>query len=377
MAAPASVRETPARRQRIKNRILIRFENMTDQASPPRKRRGSGRATIHDVARLAGVGSITVSRYLKHSSQVSSALGERIAHAVKALNYVPNLVAGGLASARGRIVGMVVPNISGPIFAPTIQAFNDTLNAHGFQVLLASSYFSKEQEENAVRAFLGWSPAALAVTGRFHSRGTDALLAGAGIPVVETWDYAPRRKAIQVGYSNREVGVQAGHHLAESGHRRIAFVQNGLAGDLSALDRRDGVAAALREHGLEARCYAPAADSPFEAGQEALRALVLDAPAAERADAIVFANDNLAAGALLASQRIGLAVPHSCALMGFGDYPFSALLLPSLTTIRPPAREIGELAARRILEAMGEIPLEGGSPRLNLLGCELVVRESA
>lgn len=339
-----------------------------------RKRRGSGRATIHDVARLAGSSSITVSRYLKKNSLVSPELGERIAQAIKALNYVPNLAAGGLASARGRIVGMVVPNISGPIFAPTIQAFNDTLNRHGFQVLLASSYFSKEQEESAVRAFLGWSPAALVVTGRFHSKGTEALLATSGIPVVETWDYAPRRKSIQVGYSNREVGVQAARYLIGKGHRRIAFVQNSVAGDLSALDRRDGYAATLAEHGMEAWTYAPTADVPFDAGREALEALTRGR---RKADAIVFANDNLAAGALLASQRTGLDVPGQCALMGFGDYPFSALLLPSLSTIRPPAREIGELAARRILEALGEIAPEPDAKRLNLLGCELVARESA
>jgi LacI family gluconate utilization system Gnt-I transcriptional repressor len=350
------------------------LNNTAKDIAPARKRRGSGRATIHDVARLAGVGSITVSRYLKQSGQVSDELGERIAQAVKALNYVPNLVAGGLASARGRIVGMVVPNISGPIFAPTIQAFNDTLNRHGFQVLLASSYFSKEQEESAVRAFLGWSPAALVVTGRFHSKGTEALLAASGIPVVETWDYAPRRKAIQAGYANREVGIQSARYLLGKGYRRIAFVQNSVAGDLSALDRRDGYAAVMLEHGMEAWTYAPREAAPFDAGREALEALTRGR---KKADAIIFANDNLAAGALLASQRMGLEVPRQCALMGFGDYPFSALLLPSLTTIRPPARDIGELAARRILEALGEIAPDGSAKRLNLLDCELVERESA
>ena len=101
-------------------------------AASTRKRRGSGRATIHDVARLAQVGSITVSRYLKQPSQVSTELGARIAAAVAQLHYVPNLVAGGLASTHSRIVGMVIPNISGPIFANTIQSFSDTLSAHGY-----------------------------------------------------------------------------------------------------------------------------------------------------------------------------------------------------------------------------------------------------
>ena len=351
---------------------------MTEEnaAAGTRKRRGSGRATIHDVARLAQVGSITVSRYLKQPSQVSTELGTRIAAAVAQLHYVPNLVAGGLASTHSRIVGMVIPNISGPIFANTIQSFSDVLSAHGYQLLLASSYFSQEQEESAVRAFLGWSPAALVVTGPFHSKGTEKMLAEAQIPVVETWDYRPRRKAIQVGFSNVDVGVQQARHLIDKGYRRIAFVQNSVAGDLSALDRRDGYAAAMTEAGLKPWTFIPTEAAPFDAGRQAFEALALRKKPAE---AIIFANDNLAAGALLAGQRAGIAMPQQCALMGFGDYAISPLLLPSLTTIRPPAREIGEIAALRILEALGAVPLEGkhANARLNRLACEVIARESA
>ena len=347
----------------------------------PRKRRGSGRATIHDVARLAQVGSITVSRYFSEPGRVAAKRSARIAQAVKELSYVPNMVAGGLASAHGRMVGMVVPNISGPIFASTIQSVSDALNRHRYQLLLASSYFSAKQEESAVRAFLGWKPAALVVTGRFHSRATDKLLADAGIPVVETWDYQPRRKHIQVGYSNQAVGEQAARYLVAKGYRRIAFVQNSLAGDLSAVDRSDGYASVMREHGLQPRIYVPTAPAPFDAGKQAIEALVpFTGARSECADAIIFANDNLAAGALLAGQRAGLDIPRQCAIVGFGDYAFSQLLLPSLTTIRPPGREIGEIAALRILEQLGVLPSCQDTtlnPRLNLLNCELIERESA
>ncbi|HEX8404674.1 MAG TPA: LacI family DNA-binding transcriptional regulator [Duganella sp.] len=355
---------------------------MSEPASP-RKRRGTGRATIHDVARLADVGSITVSRYFTEPGRVAAARSARIAAAVKQLGYVPNLMAGSLASSQSRIIGMVIPNISGPIFASTIQSFSDTLSRHGYQLLLASSYFSAKQEESAVRAFLGWKPAALVVTGRFHSRTTEKLLAAAGIPVVETWDYEPRRKPIQVGYSNRAVGEQAARYLYAKGYRRIAFVQNSLAGDLSAVDRSDGYAKVMREHGLQPTIYVPTAEAPFDAGKQAIEALALTpaghagAGAEAKAEAIIFANDNLAAGALLAGQRAGLKIPAQCAIVGFGDYPFSPLLLPSLTTIRPPGREIGEIAALRILEQLGVLPASGPDARLNLLACELIERESA
>ncbi|USX15063.1 LacI family DNA-binding transcriptional regulator [Oxalobacteraceae bacterium OTU3CAMAD1] len=344
-----------------------------------RKRRGSGRATIHDVARLAEVGSITVSRYFTEPGRVAATRSARIAAAVKQLGYVPNLMAGSLASSHSRIIGMVIPNISGPIFASTIQSFSDTLSRHGYQLLLASSYFSAKQEEKAVRAFLGWKPAALVVTGRFHNRATEKLISSAGIPVVETWDYEPRRKPIQVGYSNHAVGEQAARYLYGKGYRRIAFVQNSLAGDLSAVDRSDGYTAVMREHGLQPNIYVPTAEAPFDAGKQAIEALALK-PAkrsGQHAEAVIFANDNLAAGALLAGQRAGLEIPKQCAIVGFGDYPFSPLLLPSLTTIRPPGREIGEIAALRILEQLGVLPASGQDSRLNLLACELIERESA
>jgi LacI family gluconate utilization system Gnt-I transcriptional repressor len=174
---------------------------------------------------------------------------------------------------------MVIPNISGPIFANTIQTFSDTLNRHGYQLLLASSYFSAKQEERGA-AFLGWKPAALAVVGRFHNRATEKMLSTAGIPVVETWDYQPRRKPIQVGYSNNSVGEQAARYLYGKGYRRIAFVQNSLAGDLSAVDRSDGYEAVMREHGLEPIIYAPTAEAPFDAGKQAMEALACPQPAA-------------------------------------------------------------------------------------------------
>ncbi|RMQ42249.1 LacI family transcription regulator [Pseudomonas cichorii] len=347
---------------------------MADDLPVTRKRRGAGRVTINAVARQAGVSAITVSRYFNQPDQVSPELRERIAAAVNELGYVPNLVAGGLASARSRVVAMVMPNISGPIFANTIQGFSDTLSQHGFQLLLASSYFSTEQEESAVRAFLGWSPAALVLTSRFHSAATEKMIEQADIPVIETWDHQPERSPIQIGFSHYQVGVTATRYLHGKGYRRIAFVQNSMAGDFSALERRDGYRATLETFGLQPWVFVPDAGlAPFEAGKQAMHTL-MSGPV--RPDAIFFANDNLAAGGLLASQRAGLRIPEDCAVMGFGDYAFAEMMMPSLSTIKPPALEIGLLAAQRVLESLGVLPLEGEIERLNLLDCSLVERES-
>ena len=269
---------------------------------------------------------------------------------------------------------MVVPNLSGPIFAATIQTFSDVLAEHSYQSMLASSYFSLAQEESAVRAFLGWSPAALVLTSRHHSEGTEQLIANTGIPVIEVWDYAPERVPIQIGFRHDTVGEMAATYLLERGYQRIAFVQNALAGDLSALDRRDGYAEVIKAAGRTPIFYSPTRSSPFDAGEEALIALT---QVADPADAIIMANDNLAIGAILAAQRLGIAVPSQCAIMGFGDYPLAEKLQPSLTTIRPPSGEMGALAAQHALALLGALDTDASVSRLNQLPCSLIMRESA
>lgn len=348
---------------------------MSDSRALPRKRRGAGRVTQEAVARHVGVSSMTVSRYFNQPDQISEDHRQRIAAAVAELGYVPNLVAGGLASAKGRIVAMVVPNISGPIFADTIQGFSDTLSKHGYQLLLASSYFSSEQEESAIRAFLGWSPAALVVTSHFHSPATEKMLADAEIPLIETWDYRPEREPIQIGFSHHEVGASGALYLHQQGYRRTAFVLNSSVGDFSAQERCDGYVATQRALGLQAQVYTPTAElAPFDAGKQALIELM---GRSEPPDAIFFANDNLAAGGLLAAQRAAIEVPQRCAILGFGDYPFAQMLMPSLSTIKPPALQIGVLAAERVLQRLGVIASEHEVQRLNLLECRLIRRESA
>ena len=141
------------------------------------------------------------------------------------------------------------------------------------------------------------------------------------------------------------------------------------------MERGDGFSATLSELGVQPWTFAPDAGcAPFEAGKQAMDAL-MSHPTPP--DAIFFANDNLAAGGLLAGQRAGLNIPQDCAVLGFGDYPFAHMLLPSLSTIKPPALQIGVLAATRVLESLGVLPVEEEVQRLNLLECRLIARESA
>lgn len=341
-----------------------------------RKRRGAGRIKLLDVAELAGVSAMTVSRYFSQPSLVAEEAQKRIAAAVEQTGYVPNVFAGGLASARGKVVGMVIPNIGSGVFAETVQGVTDTLRQHGYQLLLASSNYSTDEEQQAVRAFIGWSPAALILTGHRHSAATEELLANAGIPVVETWDHKPDSTHIQVGFSHTAVGRDSTQYLHGRGYRRIVFVHTGQPEDFRAMERAQGYELAMQELGLTPSTFHSPITDPLEAGKHALETLLRGRWPAE---AIIFANDNLAAGALLHGLRAKIAVPDTCAVMGFGDLSIADKLVPSLTTVRPPRYEIGRIAAMRVVDSLraedGELS-QSVVQRDNLLPYEIIERES-
>ena len=190
------------------------------QASPQRQpRRGHGHVTLRDVASSAGVTAITVSRYLREPERVALETAERIRGALALSGYTPNKAAGGLASGNARVVAALLPNLANSIFAETAQGLSDRLQAAGLELLIASTGYSQEREEEQLRALLGWRPAAVVVTGRRHSAAARALLLAAqsgGTPVIEIWDcHAPDASTApagdpgftQVGFDHDEVGV--------------------------------------------------------------------------------------------------------------------------------------------------------------------------
>lgn len=329
--------------------------------TPPRARRGHGRSTLADVARAAGVTKITVSRYLREPGKVAPATAERIAAALAEQAYVPNKQAGMLASGRSRVVAAIVPSLANSVFAETVQGLSEGLMAAGFELLLASSGYSPQREEEQIRAVLGWSPDALAVTGRQHTAGARALLRAAvdgGTPIIEMWDRQARgAEFVQVGFDHAEVGRAMALHLLQAGFRRLVYVDTGVATDHRAHDRGAAfvaTCAAHRPRGMARVVAAPPGDA-FDGGRAALAAL-LRADGRPSVDAIAFANDNLACGAWLEARDRGLHVPEDIALLGFGDFSLARQLGSGITTVRPPRYEIGRETAATMLRLMAEGP---------------------
>jgi LacI family gluconate utilization system Gnt-I transcriptional repressor len=337
------------------------------------RRRSSGQATLGDVAVRAGVAPITVSRFIRDPRQVSDELRTRIETAVAELEYVPNRIAQGLAGSHSSAVVAIMPSLAHSVFAQTLHVLTQHLQQYGYQILLGNSGYSLAQEEDLLRTFLNWRPAALVLTGHNHTQGTAKLLAQLKVPVIETWDINARSPYFQVGFSHLHAGAAMADYLLDRGYRRVAYVHNCLVEDLRSAERGRGYSRALEKRGERPLIVEARGNTPFEAGGAALCALMRQK---RRPDAIFFANDNIATGAVLEAQRQGWRVPDDIAIAGFGGFPIAEQLVPALTTLQPLHQQIGEIAAGIILQHYGQGHGDQVERRVDV-GFEIARRESA
>jgi LacI family transcriptional regulator, gluconate utilization system Gnt-I transcriptional repressor len=338
-----------------------------------RKRRKMQSITMMDVAKLAQVSPSTVSLYLRKPAAVSPAAGQEIARAISTLGYVPNLVAGGLAAASSKVVSIIVPSIRNAFFAETVSTLQSELATEGLQVLLGHSEYGEDQEEALVRTALSWAPAAVVLTGLSHSSETRKLLQASGVPVVEMWELGARPIDMAVGFSHPQVGASAARHLLSKNRRALAFLGARMQEDHRASKRASGFAETARTGEiLSCEIINHPGAATVEAGSLLLNRALQQFP---KLDGIACSNDLIALGALFECQRLGIAVPHDIAVVGFGDLDFSASCIPSLTTIRPSGDLIGREVARLILSSIqGERP--EGDARIIDTGHVLIERRS-
>ena len=344
---------------------------MTEPQTSKRERLGTARSRMADVARLAGVSTATVSRAIRQPEIVSVEVRGRIQQAIERLSYRRNLMAGALASAHSMTIGVIIPSIINSFFAATVEALEEELAGSGYQLMLGNSNYSADIEQQLITSFLAWSPAAMIVTGRRHNREAVRTLLDSGVPVIEMWEVSDHPIDTIVGFSHREVAQIAVGHFAERGARRLGFIGAYMERDYRTADRHAGFVEAALQAG-----YAPPAEirlpdrASAVGGARALSEMMDRHP---DVDAIFCSNDIIALGALFEAQRRALRVPEQLKLCGFGDLEFAAASNPSLTTVRPPRREIGVKVAQLLRARLSGAPDAGGSFDL---GVELVVRGS-
>ena len=339
-----------------------------DATQPRRSRRSSGAVTLHDVAKLAGVAPITASRALNRPDHVSADVLKKVSDAIARTGYVPNLLAGGLASTRSRLVAAVVPTIAGPVFLETVQSLTESLAERGYQLMLGQSGYTGSREDALLEAIIGRRPDGIVLTGIMHSAEGRRRLLASGIPVVETWDLTPTPIDMLVGFSHVEVGRAVAAFLQAKGRRRFAVV----AGDDERATRRLGAfeAAALALGLPEVRRVVVPAPTTLRSGRGALSTLL----GGSEVDAVFCSSDLLALGVMTEALARGIGVPSQLGVVGFGDLNFAADLHPALTTVHINGAGIGRQAAQFIVDrAEGR----GVAERVIDIGFSIVDRQSA
>jgi LacI family transcriptional regulator, gluconate utilization system Gnt-I transcriptional repressor len=337
--------------------------------SPPRSR-ATGRVTLADVAGVAGVSPITVSRALRGERAVDPELVARVKAAADRLGYVPDPAARALASRHSSHVALLVPMLSNALFVDLMEAVQRTLRTAGYQTLIGVTHYDTGEEEQLLREHLLHRPAGLLLTGLERSATARALVQGSGVPCVHLMETAQLPGVYCVGFSQADAAAALTRHLLAGGRRRIAFAAAQL--DPRTLQRLEGWRRAMRAAGLHAPTleWLNPAPSSLALGDTMFEQIMAQSPPV---DAIFYCNDDLAQGALLAALRGGVAVPQRVAIAGFNDLTGSDQMLPPLTTVRTPRAAIGSAAAEMLLSLMrGETP---AAPVVDL-GYELVVRSS-
>lgn len=329
--------------------------------------------TMADVARLAGVSPMTVSRAFKRDASVSETTRSAILEAADTLGYVFDSTASNLRSQRTDFVAVTIPSINNANFADTVRGLSEGLKARGLQILLGYTDYDIQEEERLIEQLLRRRPEAIVVTGGRHTPRARRLLENAGIPVIETWDLPEKPVGHVVGFSNASAVRTMVDHFVSVGITRIAFIGGDADRDTRGADRRAGFIAAMRAHGLDADRLIAAGTPPISMreGAEAMGRLLEELPDTQ---AVICVSDLSAFGALTECQRRGIDVPGQIAVAGFGDYEIAGICVPSLTTINPLPREIGMRAAELILDVLDGKQTE---PAIIAMAPQLMRRDSS
>ena len=323
-------------------KTVVKVQTVTSDHGPDAHRT----LTLRDVSEASGVSEMTVSRVLRKRGDVSSATRERVLEAARTLGYVPNKIAGALASQRVNLVGVVIPSLSNMVFPEVMTGITQVLDNTGLQPVVGVTNYLPEREEQVLYEMLSWRPSGVIVAGLEHTDAARAMLARAGIPIVEIMDIDGTPVDSAVGISHRRAGRQMAEAIIAAGYRRIAFLGTQMPNDYRARKRLDGFEEALQRediHIIDREFYS--GGSAMLKGREMTEAVLQRNP---DVDFLYYSNDMIGAGGLLHCLDKGISVPGSVGLAGFNGMELLDGLPRRLATMDACRLEIGRQAAQII-----------------------------
>jgi LacI family gluconate utilization system Gnt-I transcriptional repressor len=324
-------------------------EESVAQDQPRRQQRP---LTLRDVSEASGVSEMTVSRVLRNRGDVSEATRGRVLEAARRLGYVPNKIAGALASSRVNLVAVIIPSLSNMVFPEVMTGISEVLETSPLQPVVGVTNYRPEREEAVLYEMLSWRPSGVIIAGIEHSEASRAMLEQAQIPIVEIMDVDGEPVDAVAGISHRRAGREMARAIVEAGYQRIGFLGTKMPLDHRARKRFEGFTEALAKEGLEV------ADQEFYEGGSALakgremtETILARTP---DLDFLYYSNDLIGAGGLLWCLERGIDVPGRIGLAGFNGVELLDGLPRRLATMDACRREIGRKAAQIVAAHAGQ-----------------------
>ncbi len=326
----------------------------SDPAPQPRRA-----LTLRDVSEACGVSEMTVSRALRGHGDVSDMTREKVQQAARRMGYVPNKIAGALASSRVNLVAVIVPSMSNLVFPEVLTGITEVLDDTPLQPVVGLTGYKPGREEAVLYEMLSWRPSGVILAGLEHTDQARAMLAAhSDIPVVEIMDTDGEAVDAVVGVSHRRAGRIMAETIVEAGYRKVGFLGTSMPLDHRARKRFEGFTAGLARAGLEM------ADHEFYSGGSALlKGREMTAEVLRRTpdlDFLYYSNDMIGAGGLLYCLAQGIDVPGRLGLAGFNGVSLLDGLPMQLATTDACRLEIGREAARIIAARASGEETEGG-----------------
>jgi LacI family gluconate utilization system Gnt-I transcriptional repressor len=306
------------------------------------------RLTLKDVAHAANVSEMTASRALRNAADVSAKTKTKVMDAAAELGYVPNQIAGALASNKVNLVGVVIPSVKSYVFSEVLDGISASLKPSQLRPVFGLTDYDLDQEAEVIRDMLAWRPAGLIVAGLEHSSATRKMLHAADTPIVEIMDVDGDAIDSCVGISHFQAGFEMAQAIVEKGHRKIGFMGTKMPLDFRATKRLDGFIAGLQNKGvtlLDQELYTEG--STVRKGKEATAAMLQRHPDMQ---CVYCSTDVIAIGAMMHCLGAGISIPDQLAIAGFNSLSMSEGLPMELATTDSLRFDIGKAAADIILQ---------------------------
>ena len=309
------------------------------------------RITLDDIATLAGVTKMTVSRYLRTPEKVNTETAEKIASVIAEIGYVPdsdNTTA--IKQSQPRI-GVLVPSFNNQIFADLLAGIESVTSAHGYQTLVVNYDYNAQREEEQIATVLAFNIKGLILTESVHTVRAEKYLNAANIPVAEVMGLTEASGRFNVGFDNYRAGYDMTSMLLASGKQRVIYF-----GSMS--DRRDEQRYAGYRDAVEAAGFLAGRIVPNKVSSVSIGTgmMTLARQLYPEMDAILCTNDDLAVGVLQECQAAGIAVPQTMAIAGFHGLEIGQATTPRLDSVITPRFEMGKVATEIVLKKINQQP---------------------